>query len=117
KRPTARPEQRGRAGGRGGTPFSESGRLQRRDGGLALLGSGNRPPVDGWELVVGSTVQLASGDPFSHPAPLLEEKWHVPGAALAPDRPDPALVHRARPGAALTADDDPADAGEVEWPE
>src|SRR5690606_115832 len=76
---------------------------------------GVRP--DARELVVGAAVEEAAGLALLDVAPLLEEEGDLLGAALTADRAHPGLVHRAGAGAALAADDDPVDAGEVELAE
>jgi hypothetical protein len=78
--------------------------LEIRNGGSLYL----------WELIVGPTVKVASVSTLANSSPSLEEEWDASGKALISNAANPLWLKRSCPISALTADDDPVDALQVD---
>jgi hypothetical protein len=85
---------------------------------IGLLGSRGCSRPDEWrERVEGPAGEQAANLTLANARPLLEEERHALLAALPVDREHPFALHGPGAGAALIADDDPADPLEIERPE
>src|SRR5205823_3515775 len=77
-------------------------------------------PIRNWStdsrrvFVVGATVELATETRLPNASPLLEEERNPRGLALLANGNHPFLFQRTRTGAALTTDDGPLDATQIE---